>query len=60
MFFVGFVPCFPGLEVNFMQTLIDLLYVPDDPMQTLVRILFLVIALDFFAVICSYLGGLRK
>lgn len=42
-----------------MDNLIDLIYVEGDPMLTVVKLILILCMLEFAAVICSYLGGIK-
>ena len=42
-----------------MDIFINLIYVADDPILTIVKLVFVCMCLELFAAACSFLGGVR-
>ena len=42
-----------------MDVFINLIYVADDPILTIVKLVFVCMCLELFAVACAFLGGVR-
>lgn len=42
-----------------MDVFINLIYVADDPILTIVKLVFVCMCLELFAAACSFLGGVR-
>ena len=42
-----------------MDIFINLIYVADDPILTIVKLVFVCMCLELFAVACAFLGGVR-